>query len=289
MVESRAMRILLRAGALVTLAFIYLPLFIIALYAFNRNVTQAWPIEKYSTRWFSVAFDDPDVRDALKNSVIAAIGATIIAIVLGTLASLAVSRYRFFGREVITFAVILPIALPGIVTGLALQATIIDVLGPLGIGFGLLTIIIGHATFCIVVIYNNAVARMRRTAGSLDEASADLGADNWQTFRYVMLPQLRTALLAGALLAFALSFDEVIVTVFTSGAEQTLPIWIFATLARPDDQPVVNVVALFVIVVSIIPVYIATRLAGASGITRERPKQSTVVAGGMPVAGEPET
>jgi putative spermidine/putrescine transport system permease protein len=278
MVESRTMRILLRGGAVLTLAFIYLPLFVIALYAFNRNVTQAWPIENYSTRWFSVAFHDPDVRAALRNSLIAAVGATAIALVLGTLASLAVSRYRFFGREVITFAVILPIALPGIVTGLALQATIIDVLGPLGIGFGLATIIVGHATFCIVVIYNNAIARMRRTSGSLDEASADLGADNWQTFRYVMLPQMRTALLAGGLLAFALSFDEVIVTVFTSGAEQTLPIWIFATLARPDDQPIVNVVALFVIVVSIIPVYIATRLAGSSGITAERPKRSTVAA-----------
>jgi putative spermidine/putrescine transport system permease protein len=276
MVESRAMRILLRGGALVTLSFIYLPLFIIALYAFNRNVTQAWPIEKYSTRWFSVAFNDPDVRDALKNSVLAAIGATILALVLGTLASLAVSRYRFFGREVITFAVILPIALPGIITGLALQATIIDVLGPLGIRFGLLTIIIGHATFCIVVIYNNAIARMRRTAGSLDEASADLGADNWQTVRYVMLPQLRTALLAGALLAFALSFDEVIVTIFTSGAQQTLPIWIFATLSRPDDQPIVNVVALFMILVSIIPVYIAARLAGSSGIAPTRTRQAEV-------------
>jgi putative spermidine/putrescine transport system permease protein len=278
MVESRATRLLLRLGALVTLAFIYLPLIVIALYAFNRNVTQAWPIETYSTRWFSVAFNDPDVRNALKNSVLAALAATVIALFLGTLASMAVARYRFFGREVITFAVILPIALPGIVTGLALQATIVDVLGPLGIGFGLTTIIVGHATFCIVVIYNNAIARMRRTVGSLDEASADLGADNWQTFRYVLLPQMRTALLAGALLAFALSFDEVIVTVFTSGAEQTLPIWIFATLARPDDQPIVNVVALFVIVVSIIPVYLATRLAGASGITRQRPKRSAVAA-----------
>ena len=278
MVESRLTRILLRLGAFATLAFIYLPLVIIGLYAFNKNVTQAWPIEKYSTRWFSVAFEDPAVRDALKNSLLAATGATAIAIVLGTLASMAVARYSFFGREIVTFAVILPIALPGIVTGLALQATIIDVLGPLGLTFGLTTIIIGHATFCVVVIYNNAIARMRRTAGSLDEASADLGADNWQTFRYVMLPQLRTALLAGALLAFALSFDEVIVTVFTSGAEQTLPIWIFATLARPDDQPIVNVVALFVILVSIIPVYIATRLAGSSGITSERPKQSTVAA-----------
>jgi putative spermidine/putrescine transport system permease protein len=278
MVESRLSRIVLRLGALVTLAFIYLPLFIIGLYAFNRNVTQAWPIEKYSTKWFAEAFHDDAVRDALKNSIIAALGATAIALVLGTLASMAVARYRFFGREVITFAVILPIALPGIVTGLALQATIVDVLGPIGITFGLTTIVIGHATFCVVVVYNNVIARMRRTAGSLDEASADLGADNWQTFRYVMLPQMRTALLAGGLLAFALSFDEVIVTIFTSGAQQTLPIWIFAALARPAELPIVNVVALFVIVLSLIPVYIATRLAGASGITAERPKRSTVVA-----------
>jgi putative spermidine/putrescine transport system permease protein len=205
------------------------------------------------------------VREALLNSLIAAVGATTIALVLGTLASLAVARYSFFGREVITFAVILPIALPGIVTGLALQATILDVLGPLGVSFGLATIIVGHATFCVVVVYNNVIARMRRTAGSLDEASADLGADNWQTFRYVMFPQLRTALLAGGLLSFALSFDEVVVTVFTSGAQQTLPIWIFATLARPAELPIVNVVALFVIVVSIIPVYFAQKLAGGGG------------------------
>jgi putative spermidine/putrescine transport system permease protein len=160
------------------------------------------------------------------------------------------------------------------VTGLALQATILDVLGPMGVRFGLMTIIIGHATFCVVVIYNNVIARLRRTAGNLDEASADLGADSWQTFRYVMLPQLKTAMLAGGLLAFALSFDEVIVTVFTSGAQQTLPIWIFAALARPDDLPIVNVVALFVLLVSIVPIYIAVRLgaAGGAGIASEKPK-----------------
>ena len=265
MTESRLTRVLLRIGAFGTLAFLYGPLVVIALYAFNRNVTQKWPIEEYSTRWFKVAFEDEAVREALLNSLIAAVGATAIALVLGTLASLAVARYRFFGREVITFAVILPIALPGIVTGLALQATILDVLGPLGVSFGLATIIVGHATFCVVVVYNNVLARMRRTAGSLDEASADLGADNWQTFRYVMFPQMRTALLAGGLLSFALSFDEVVVTVFTSGTQQTLPIWIFATLARPAELPIVNVVALFVIVVSIIPVYFAQKLAGAGG------------------------
>jgi len=283
MVESRLTRVLLRLGAGVTLAFIYIPLVVVGLYAFNAQVTQAWPIEEYSTKWFSVAFHNDEVRDALKLSIYAALGATVIALVLGTLASLAVARYRFFGREVITFAVILPIALPGIVTGLALQATIIDVLGPLGFSFGLATIIVGHATFCVVVVYNNVIARMRRTSGSLDEASADLGADNWQTFRYVMLPQMRTALLAGALLAFALSFDEVIVTVFTSGARETLPIWIFAQISRPLELPIVNVVALFVLLVSIIPIYLAQRLAGSSGITGERPTQTVAAAAAVAV------
>ena len=264
MTESRLTRMLLRLGTGATLVFIYVPLAVIGLYAFNENVTQKWPIENYSTKWFSVAFHDEKVRDALQFSLLAGVGATAIALVLGTLASMAVARYRFFGREVITFAVILPIALPGIVTGLALQATIVDVLGPLGFSFGLATIIIGHATFCVVVVYNNVIARMRRTAGSLDEASADLGADSWQTFRYVMLPQMRTALLAGGLLAFALSFDEVVVTIFTSGAQQTLPIWIFATLSRPAELPIVNVVALFVIIVSVIPVWFAQKLAGGS-------------------------
>ena len=278
MVESPLTRFLLRGGAIATLAFIYAPLLVIALYAFNQNVTQAWPIENYSTRWFSVAYHNEDARDAFRLSITAALGATAVALVLGTLASMAVSRYRFFGREVVTFAVVLPIALPGIVTGLALQATILDVLGPLGVSFGLATIVIGHATFCVVVVYNNVIARMRRTTGSLDEASADLGADSWQTFRYVMFPQLRTALLAGGLLAFALSFDEVVVTIFTAGAQQTLPIWIFATLARPAQLPIVNVVALFVIVVSIIPVYIAARLAGGAGLTADRPVKGAVAA-----------
>jgi putative spermidine/putrescine transport system permease protein len=268
MVESRATRILLRLGAGFTLAFIYVPLFVIGLYAFNKNVTQAWPIENYSTRWFSVAFNNEAVRDALKLSVMAAVGATAVALVLGTLASMAVARYSFFGREVITFAVILPIALPGIITGLALQATIIDVLGPLGVTFGLTTIIVGHATFCVVVVYNNVIARMRRTAGSLDEASADLGADSWQTFRYVMFPQLRTALLAGALLAFALSFDEIIVTLFTAGNEQTLPIWIFNSLFRPRDRPKTNVVAMVVVLITFLPILAAQRLTRDSGAPR---------------------
>jgi putative spermidine/putrescine transport system permease protein len=261
MVESRLTRMLLRLGAAATFAFIYLPLILIAVYAFNESVTQSWPIQTFTTKWFSIAYHDPGVRSALWLSVRAALGATAVSLVLGTLASLAVSRYRFFGRDTISLVVILPIALPGIITGLALRTTYTTV----GIDFGLLTIIVGHATFCIVVVYNNALARLRRISGSIEEASSDLGADSWQTFRLVTFPQMRTALLAGGLLAFALSWDEVVVTIFTAGAQQTLPIWIFANLFRPIEQPVVNVVALFVIVLSLIPVWIATR------VTAERP------------------
>jgi putative spermidine/putrescine transport system permease protein len=263
-VESRLTRALLRLGAALTLAFIYLPLVLIALYAFNESVTQHWPIENFSTKWFSAAYHDRYVRDALWLSVRAALGATAVALVLGVLLSLAVSRYRFFGRDTVSLIVILPIALPGIITGLALQTTFTTV----GVDYGLATIVIGHATFCVVLVYNNGVARLRRMAGSFEEASADLGADAWQTFRYVTFPELRTALLAGGLLAFALSWDEVIVTVFTSGAQQTLPIWIFANLFRPIEQPKVNVVALFVILISIIPVWLAQRITSDTGANR---------------------
>ena len=271
MIESRLARGLLRGATALTLAFIYLPLLVIGLYAFNSGRSLAWPIPGLSLRWFGRAFENEGVRHALWTTTKVALVATVLALVLGTLASLAVSRYRFFGRETLSFLVILPIALPGVVTGMALNATFRTA----GVDLGLFTIVVAHATFCIVVVYNNVIARLRRTAQSLEEASADLGADTWQTFRLVTFPQLRSALLAGALLAFALSFDEVIVTTFTAGPDQTLPIWILANLSRPNQLPIVNVVAVFVILLSTIPVYIAARLAGESAGTR-----ATGVAGG---------
>ncbi|MDQ5822412.1 MAG: ABC transporter permease [Actinomycetota bacterium] len=261
-------RALLRAATWAALAFIYVPLAIIALYAFNERRTLVWPIPGLSLKWFGKAFDNPGVRDALLMSLKAGLGATALALVLGTLASLAVARYRFFGRDTISFLVVLPIALPGIVTGMALNATFRTTLEPLGVGLGLFTIVVGHATFCIVVVYNNVIARLRRTSRSLEEASMDLGADTWQTFRFVTFPALRSALFAGALLAFALSFDEVIVTTFTAGADQTLPIWILTNLSRPNQLPIVNVVAVLVVLLSAIPVYLAQRLSqDATGIT----------------------
>ncbi len=263
---SNGTRWLLRIGTAITLAFIYVPLLVIAIYAFNDSRSQSWPIDGLTLEWFSKAFDNPGVRDALVTSLKAGLGATAIALVLGTCAALAVARYRFFGRETISFLVILPLALPGIVTGMALNATFTQVLN---VDLTLFTVIVGHATFCIVVVYNNALARLRRTGTSLEEASQDLGADGWQTFRHITLPSLRSALLAGALLAFALSFDEIIVTTFTAGSDQTLPIWIFSNYSRPNQLPVVNVVGLMLILLSIIPVYLANKLtqdpAGTSG------------------------
>jgi len=255
---------LLRLGVGLGLAFIYIPLFVVGIYAFNASgTTQKWPPSGLTLEWFGKAIDNEAARDAFLTSIKAGLAATAIALVLGTLASLAVARHRFFGRETISFLVVLPIALPGIVTGVALSNTFTQVLG---VDLGLFTVIVGHATFCIVVVYNNVVARLRRTSASFEEASADLGAHTWQTFRYITLPNMRTALAAGALLAFALSFDEIIVTTFTIGAgEETLPIWIFRNLFRPSQLPIVNVVALLVILISIVPVYLAHRLSREEG------------------------
>jgi putative spermidine/putrescine transport system permease protein len=250
--------------ALAVLAFIYVPLGVVAINSFNSDRTFGWPPPGLTTRWWSVALKAPGPRDALRTSVEAGLGATAIALVLGSLLALALSRYRFFGRNAISLLVILPIALPGIVTGIALQSVIQNLLNPVfGINAGLFTIIVGHATFCIVVVFNNVTARLRRMGGSLESASADLGARPLTTFRLVTFPLLRTAILAGALLAFALSFDEIVVTTFTAGpGTPTLPIWIFNNLFRPNQAPVVNVVAVILVAVSILPVWLAQRLSG---------------------------
>jgi putative spermidine/putrescine transport system permease protein len=262
---SRGTNWFLRIGTAITLAFLYLPLIVIAIYAFNKTRVQRWPLDGLTLHWFDKAFHNPGVRDALWTSVKAGLGATAIALLLGTLAAFAVARYKFFGRETVSFLVVLPLALPGIVTGMALNSTFTQVVK---IDLGLFTVIVGHATFCIVVVYNNVIARLRRTSPSLEEASADLGAHTWQTFRLVLFPQLRSALVAGALLAFALSFDEVIVTTFTAGNSETLPIWILNNLSRPNQLPIVNVVGVLVIILSVIPVYIAQRLTADTATAR---------------------
>jgi putative spermidine/putrescine transport system permease protein len=268
-VESRLARTLIKGGTVLTLLLLYIPLAIVVLYAFNDSIGQAWPIEDYTTRWFGVAWREPKVREGLANSLQVAGVATLVALVLGSAAAFAVHRFRFFGRNTVSFLLILPIALPGIVTGIALNTSINN----FGIHFGLLTIVIGHATFCIVVVYNNVLARLRRSPTSLVEASMDLGADGWQTFRYVTFPTIRTALMAGALLAFALSFDEIVVTNLTAGSTLTIPKFIYNSLRLPRNRPVVNVVALAVILAMFIPIYIAQRLAGGPDV-RAAPAKS---------------
>ena len=259
MTESRGTRIALRLATIGALGFLYLPLIILVIYAFNPSRIQSWPPVGFTFHWFGEAFSNPAIRTAILNSLIVATVATLVALVLGTLAALAVQRYSFFGRDTISFLLVLPIALPGVITGIALQTSFVT----LGVDLGLLTIVIGHATFCVVIAYNNVIARLRRLPRSPEEASADLGADSFTSFRRITLPSMGTALLSGALLAFALSFDEIIVTNFTAGAAtQTVPLWIYTAIQRPTELPVVNVVAFLLILVSVIPVYIATRISG---------------------------
>ena len=262
--EPTGLRVALRIWVGLVLAFLFVPIVLIVLYAFNFSNIESWPISHFSLRWFSVAWHDPQVRGAFLLSVRVGLIATVLALLLGSAVAYALHKFTFFGRGAISFLLVLPIALPGIITGIALNSFFTFA----GIRFGTLTIVIGHTTFCIVVVFNNLIARLRRMPGSLTEASMDLGARGWQTLRLVTLPMAATAIVSGALLAFGLSFDEVIVTVFTAGAQNTLPLWIFGALRQGQQLPEVNAVVSIVILLTIIPVVLAARLAGAGSVTR---------------------
>src|ERR1700730_5240799 len=262
--ESKGLRVALRIWVVLVLAFLFVPIVLIVLYAFNRSNIESWPISGFSGHWFAVAWHDAQVRSAFLLSLKVGLLATVLALLLGSAVAYALHQFRFFGREAISFLLILPIALPGIITGIALNSFFSFT----KIQLSIWTIVIGHATFCILVVYNNIIARLRRMPGSLAEASMDLGARWWQTLRLVTLPVVGTAFVSGALLAFALSFDEVIVTVFTAGAQNTLPLWIFGAIRLGQRLPEVNAVVSFVILLTIIPVVIAARLTGGGGAAR---------------------
>jgi putative spermidine/putrescine transport system permease protein len=256
---SRTAQRLLAVITFGVLALIYLPLLVVVANSVNPSQSMTWPPDGVTFEWWRRAWHSAGVREALLTSIQVAVVATLIALVLGTLLALALQRYSFFGKNAVNLLVILPIALPGVVTGIALNN---GFKGILGVDLALWTIVVAHATFCIVTVFNNVQARLRRLGTSLEEASADLGAGVLTTFRLVTLPQLRSALLAGGMLAFALSFDEIIVTTFTAGrGATTLPIWILNNMFRPNQAPVVNVVAVVLIVFSLIPVWLAQRLS----------------------------
>ena len=257
-------RMALRLWAVLILLFLFIPILLIFYYAFNTSNIESWPIRGLTLKWFSSTWDDPEVRTALVLSIQAGLGATAVALLLGSCAAFAIHRLTFFGRDAVSLLFVLPLALPGIITGMALRSFY----SFNSVDLSIWTIVIGHATFCIVVVYNNVLARLRRTQGSLIEAAMDLGANGFQTFSDVTLPLISTAVVAGGMLAFALSFDEVIVTTFTAGAQNTLPLWIFGAIRLGQRLPEVNVVVSFVILVTIIPVVIAARLTGGSGAAR---------------------
>lgn len=259
MTMSRGLKAFLVGCTAVVLLVVYLPLALVLLNSFNVSKSFAWPPSGLTLRWWEAAGHSSGARHALRVSIEVGLLATVISLVLGTMAAMALQRARFFGRNAVSLLIILPIALPGIVTGLALNNAFTSIFG---LELGFFTIVVAHATFCIVTVFNNVQARLRRMSASLEEASADLGAGPFTTFRLVTFPLLRSALLAGGLLAFALSFDEIIVTTFTAGGqEQTLPIWIFQNLFRPNQTPVVNVVAAALIVLSAVPIWLAQRLS----------------------------
>ena len=262
MILSRRLRTGLRVLTALVLAVVYVPLALVLLNSFNSDRTFGWPPAGFTLRWWRLAAESDGARAALWTSIQVALLATLVALVLGTLAAMALRRTRFFGRNVVSLLIILPIALPGIVTGIALQNAFQTVLG---VGLSLFTIVVAHATFCIVTVFNNVQARFQRLGGSFEQASMDLGAGPFTTFRLVTLPMLRSALLAGGLLSFGLSFDEIVVTTFTaSSSDKTLPIWIFQNLFRPNQAPVVNVVAAVLVLLSAIPIYLAQRLSGGA-------------------------
>ncbi len=248
----------LKTATIAAILYLHVPIFFVFLYAFTtEEASFQFPPPGLTTRWFSVAWNNADIRAALGLSLRVASVAMVVALVLGTLVAGAVWRTRFFGRDTLSLFIVLPIALPGIITGISLRSAI----NLAGVSFSFWTLVIGHATFCVAVAYNNVIARLRRTSPSLIEASMDLGARGWQTFRHVLLPQLSSALVTGGMLAFALSFDEIIVTTFTAGNQQTLPIWIFSSLVRPRNRPVTNVVALVVVVLTFVPIILAQRFS----------------------------
>ncbi|MBX7431541.1 ABC transporter permease [Mycobacterium sp. Y57] len=258
--RSARMRTATLAWTVLVLVFIYAPLVLVVINAFNTSKTFAFPPSGFTLQWWRTALRSEGMWAALGNSVVVGLAATAIALVLGTMVAFAIQRHEFFGRQTVNLLVVLPITLPGIVTGIALNATFTSALG---VTLGMATVIVGHATFCIVIVFNNTQARLRRLGTGLEEASADLGASSWQTFRFVTLPMMRGALVAGAILAFALSFDEIVVTTFTAGPTvQTLPIWIFGNLFRPNQAPVINVVAAALTVVAVIPVWLTQRIGG---------------------------
>lgn len=263
----RGTKIALAAIAVVVFAFMYIPLFVIVMNSFNAGRVAGWPVPGFSLQWWGAALTNPAVHAAFLNSVIVALVATGIALVLGTLAAFALQRFRFFGQNTVNLLLVLPITLPGIVTGVALSNTFHSLLKPMGINVGYWGMIIAHATFCIVMVFNNVIARLRRMNPNFEEASMDLGAGIGQTFRLITFPQFRSAFIAGALLAFALSFDEIVVTIFTAppGVE-TLPLWIMNQMARPNEVNQVNVVATVMILMSLIPVYFSQRAQTSSDV-----------------------
>ena len=235
--------------ALVTagvMAFLYLPILVLIVFSFNDNRITTLPLRGFTLRWYEAFINNADIQEAIVNSLYVATCATAITIVIGTTAAFALDRVDFPGKTVFRRAVLLPISLPGLITGISM----LNLFRLMGMNLSLETVILGHATALTAIVLTQVYARLQRFNRRLEEASSDLGARPWQTFLFVTLPNIRSAIIGSALLSFTLSFDEIPVTFFLTGRENTLPMYIWSTLRR-GITPEINAVGTVIVVLSL--------------------------------------
>jgi len=237
---------MLTSMSMCVLAFLYLPITVLIAFSFNDSRILSLPWRGFTWRWYEALFANTDLQDAIWNSLYVGLIATLITVLIGVPAAFALDRYNFPGKTLFRRFILLPIALPGIITGVAM----LNMFSTLGVNLSLETVIMGHATALVSVVATQVFARLQRINRSMEEASADLGAKPWQTFWYVTLPNIRSAIVGSALLAFTLSFDEIPVTFFLIGRDNTLPMYIYSTLRR-GITPEINAVGTLIIVASL--------------------------------------
>ncbi len=245
----------LGAAALCVLAFLYAPIATLMIFSFNSNPITRLPLEDFTLDWYAKALSNPDLMTALLNSVIVGLAAVAICLVIGIPTALALDHYDFPGKTVFRRLVILPITLPGLITGVSM----LTFFRATGVDLSIWTVIIGHGTALTAIVVTNVFARLQRFDRRIEEASADLGAKPWETFRHITLPNIRSAIIGSSLISFTLSFDEIPVTFFLTGRDNTLPMYIWSVIRR-GITPEINAIGTIIVVVSIALILISVFL-----------------------------
>jgi spermidine/putrescine transport system permease protein len=255
----------LLAAAAATFAFIYAPIAVLVAFSFGERRIPTWPLQGFTVTWYRELLGSEEIRTALRNSVVVATAATTGALLLGTPIAYAAHRFRFPGKRLLRRLVLMPLVVPGVVTGIALL-TLFDFFH---VTLSLGTIMVGHVTFLIAVFFTSVFARLEALGTQIERAAMDLGATEWRAFARAVLPNLRLTLIGASLLAFALSFDEIAVTFFLTGTSNTVPVLIYSMM-RLGITPAINALATSILVLSVLLVVIGTVILGREGGVRTR-------------------